>query len=154
MFLVAAVLGPVEGLTEFLPVSSTGHLILVGHWMGFTGNAAATFEVVIQLGAILAVMWLYRQSLVGHALALGRDGTSRRFYGNLVLAFLPAAVLGFKFHDAIKSRLFTPHVVAIALIAGAVAIFVVEMLKLRARSSSVESVSPPQALGIGVAQCA
>lgn len=154
MFQVAVLLGLVEGLTEFLPVSSTGHLILVGHWVGFTGNAAATFEVVIQLGAILAVVVEYRMRLLAHVLMLGRDKTSRRFFGNIVLAFVPAAVLGFLFHDAIKGQLFTPRVVAWALIVGAIAILVVEMLKLRARTTQVENMTLLQALGVGVAQCA
>jgi undecaprenyl-diphosphatase len=150
---IAIVLGVVEGLTEFLPVSSTGHLILVGHWMGFSGAAAATFEIVIQLGAILAVVWEYRQQLLGHARTLG-EPSSRRFWMNLVLAFLPAAGLGLVFHEAIKEHLFNPRNVAWALIVGALAIFAVELLRLRPRSRSIEAVTARQALGIGVAQCA
>ena len=154
MFHIAIVLGLVEGLTEFLPVSSTGHLILAGHWLHFEGPAAGTFEVVIQLGAILAVVCEYRAQLGQHLVALGRDAVARRFYFNLGLAFLPAAFFGFLFHDAIKSQLFTPRNVAYALIVGAIAIFGVEALKLRPRSRTVESVGARQALAIGLAQCA
>lgn len=150
---IAIVLGIVEGLTEFLPVSSTGHLILVGHWMGFTGDLAGTFEVVIQLGAILAVVVETRAMLLRHLRSLGMPG-SRSFFVNLVVAFLPAAVLGVLFHDAIKTQLFNPRNVAWALIAGAVAIFIVERWHPRMRTRTVEAIGMRQALGIGVAQCA
>ena len=150
---IAIVLGIVEGLTEFLPVSSTGHLILVGHWMGFTGDLAGTFEVVIQLGAILAVVVEARAMLLRHLRRLGTPG-SRSFFLNLVVAFLPAAVLGVMCHDAIKTQLFNPRNVAWALIVGAVAIFIVERWHPRMRTQTVEAIGMRQALGIGVAQCA
>jgi hypothetical protein len=153
VFWIVVILGIVEGLTEFLPVSSTGHLILVGHWLGYTGAHASIFEVVIQVGAILAVVWEYRAKLFGSLATLGQP-TSRRFYLNLIIAFLPAAVLGFIFHDAIKERLFGPRPVAYALLAGAAFIVVVEKLPLRVRSRSLDAVSPGQAFGIGIAQCA
>jgi len=153
VFWIVVILGIVEGLTEFLPVSSTGHLILVGHWLGYTGAHASIFEVVIQVGAILAVVWEYRAKLFGTLRTLG-EPTSNRFYLNLIIAFLPAAILGFVFHDAIKARLFGPRPVAYALLAGAAIIVVVEKLPLRARSRSLDAVSPGQALGIGLAQCA
>jgi len=150
---IAIVLGLVEGVTEFLPVSSTGHLILVGHWMGFTGELAATFEVVIQLGAILAIVVEARAALLRHLRALGTPG-SRSYFLNLVIAFMPAAILGFLFHDAIKAQLFNPRNVAWALIVGALAIFAVERWHPPMRTRSVESIGLRQALGIGIAQCA
>ncbi len=152
--LIVVLLGVVEGLTEFLPVSSTGHLILVGHWLRFEGPNATTFHIVIQLGAILAVVVEYRHELFGHVATLGASPASRRYYSNIGLAFLPAGVLGLLLHESIKAHLFTPHNVALALIAGAVAIFVVEALHLRPRTAAVEALSVWQSLGIGLAQCA
>lgn len=154
MLWIVILLGVVEGLTEFLPVSSTGHLILVGHWVGFKGEAANTFEIVIQLGAILAVVWEYRHELVQRTFTLRSDADSRRYYLNVIVAFIPAAILGFIFHETLKEHLFTPRNVALALIVGAVLIYVVEMLHLRPRTHAVERLSYAQALGIGVAQCA
>lgn len=154
MLEIVIILGIVEGLTEFLPVSSTGHLILVGHWLGFTGETANTFEVVIQFGAILAVVWEYRKTLYSHAITIRHDTESRRYYGNILVAFVPAAILGFLFHDTLKEHLFYPRNVAWALIVGAVCIQVVEMLKIKPRTTSVEQMTSRQALGIGFAQCA
>src|SRR5262245_47637512 len=114
------VLGVVEGLTEFLPISSTGHLILVGHWLQREGPFWSVFEVVIQVGAILAVVVEYRSTLFG-ILLRPLESSSRRLLANLVVGFLPAAVLGFLFHDAIKTKLFGPRPVAVALLVGAVA---------------------------------
>jgi undecaprenyl-diphosphatase len=153
MLAIVVVLGIVEGLTEFLPISSTGHLILVGHWLGYRGEQAAIFEVVIQVGAILAVIWEYRRQLLGYLGTPARPA-SRRFYANIILAFLPAAVLGLLFHRVIQSRLFGPLPVAIALLAGAVAILVIEKLPHRAHTRSLDELSYGQSLGIGVAQCA
>ncbi len=150
---IVVVLGLLEGLTEFLPVSSTGHLILAGHWLGFEGDEANTFHIVIQIGAILAVVWEYRRQLFGHALGLRREPAARRYYGNIVLAFLPAAVLGALLHSTLKEHLFTPRVVALALIGGAIAIYIVEMLRLQPRARAVEDMSFRQALGVGMAQC-
>jgi undecaprenyl-diphosphatase len=154
MFGIVVILGIVEGLTEFIPVSSTGHLILVGEWLGFTGDDANTFHIVIQLGAILAVVWEYRTQLVGHALGARRSASSRRYYRNIVVAFLPAAVLGLLFHEVIKEYLFAPRNVALALIVGAVLIYAVEMLRLPMRTKAVEDLSLFQSLGVGFAQCA
>jgi len=149
---IVIILGIVEGLTEFLPISSTGHLILVGNWLGYVGENASTFHVVIQVGAILAVVWEYRARLLVY-FAKPAAPASVRFYVNIILAFLPAAVLGFLFHDAIKEQLFGPKPVAVALLVGAVAIVVIEKLPLRARSMSLDSMGAGQALVIGVAQC-
>jgi undecaprenyl-diphosphatase len=154
MLLIVILLGIVEGLTEFIPVSSTGHLILVGHWVGFTGDAANTFKIVIQLGAILAVVWEYRKELIGHLLTIGSSRRSRRYYLNIFVAFLPAAFLGFLFHETIKEHLFQPRNVALALIVGAILIWVVDSLRLQQRTHEVESLSLPQSLGVGFAQCA
>lgn len=154
MFGIVVILGIVEGLTEFLPVSSTGHLILVGDWLGFTGDGANTFTIVIQLGAILAVVWEYRKPLLENAVDIRRSPESRRYYRNILIAFLPAAVLGFLFHDAIKEHLFTPRNVALALIVGAVMIYAVEMFRLPMRTKAVEALSPAQSLAVGFAQCA
>jgi undecaprenyl-diphosphatase len=148
----AALLGLVEGVTEFIPVSSTGHLILVSHWLGETGEADKTFDIFIQLGAILAIVWLYRERLVHAVAAAGRDEPSRRFLLNLLIAFLPAAIVGFLAHDWIKARLFTPVVVALALVIGGVLILLIERLRPVERVAEVREVRPPTALGIGLAQ--
>ncbi len=150
--LKAALLGLVEGVTEFIPVSSTGHLILAGDWLRFHGDQAKTFEIFIQLGAILAIAWLYRDTLVRVARGLPHDPERRAFAANLVVAFLPAAVVGFLVHDAIKAHLFTPVVVAIALVAGGVIILVIERWPPRTRVESVGGITWPLALGIGLAQ--
>ena len=112
----------VEGVTEFIPVSSTGHLIVVSHWLGEAGERAKTFEIFIQLGAILAIVWLYRARLTA-AVGRGRGAAARAAVSlvNLVLGFIPAAIVGLLAHDWIKARLFTPTVVAVALIVGGVA---------------------------------
>ena len=117
----AAILGIVEGATEFIPVSSTGHLIIAGDWLGFEGRLASVFEVFIQLGAILAVVWLYRVRLLQLAGGVRTDPASRRLAGGLMLAFLPAAVVGLLAHDAIKQHLFNPVSVALALVVGGLA---------------------------------
>jgi undecaprenyl-diphosphatase len=152
VLLKAALLGLVEGVTEFIPVSSTGHLILASHWLGQTGEVAKTFDIFIQLGAILAIVWLYRQRLTHAVVAARSDPASRRFFLNLLIAFLPAAIVGFLAHDWIKQRLFTPTVVASALVAGGLAILLIERLHPRERVPEVGDVQPPTALGIGLAQ--
>ena len=131
--LVALILGIVEGLTEFLPVSSTGHLILAGSLLGYTGERAKVFEIVIQAGAILAVCWEYRARLVGAVAGLGNDPVAQRFVINLAIAFLPAAVLGLLFAKAIKRYLFAPVPVALAFIVGA---FIILWVERRQRNSA------------------
>ena len=150
--LTAALLGLVEGVTEFIPVSSTGHLILASHWLGQTGETAKTFDIFIQLGAILAIVWLYRARLVHALTAARREEPSRRFLLNLMIAFLPAALVGFLAHDWIKARLFTPLVVALALIVGGLLILLIEWLEPTERVPEVLEVRPSTALGIGLAQ--
>jgi undecaprenyl-diphosphatase len=155
-FLVAAILGLVEGLTEFLPVSSTGHLIVAGSLLNFTGERAKLFEIVIQAGAIVAVCWEYRARLLAVARGLPRERSAQRFVLNLLVAFLPAAVLGLAFGSAIKARLFAPVPVAGAFIAGALVILWAER-RQRARPDvvrirSVDELLWTDALKIGVAQ--
>ena len=147
----AVILGIVEGITEFLPISSTGHLILAGDMLGFTGDIAKTFEVFIQLGAILAVVWLYREKVSSSIKGIGSEKTNR-FLLNLLIAFLPAAFLGLAAHSFIKHYLFNPVTVACALIAGGIAIFVVERVVKKPVVLDVDDVSYKQALGIGMAQ--
>ncbi len=151
--LTALALGLVEGVTEFLPVSSTGHLIVIGDLLGFSGNFSKLFDVVIQLGAILAVCWLYRAKLWHTAVTLGGDRASQRFTLNVLLAFLPAVVIGFAAHDFIKRVLFSPLVVAWAFILGGVAILLVERYRPAATADSIESMPAPTALKIGLFQC-
>ena len=148
----AVVLGIVEGVTEFIPVSSTGHLIVAGDWLGWTDGRAKTFEVFIQLGAILAIVWLYRARLGRAAARLSSDPASRRFALSLFIAFLPAAVVGVLAHGFIKQHLFTPMVVAAALVVGGLAILLIERLHPAARIDDAEAVPPRTALGIGLAQ--
>ncbi len=150
----ALFLGIVEGLTEFLPVSSTGHLIIAGHLLGITDARAATFEVVIQLGAILAVVVIYRQRFF----MLLRSDAEHRFSGlrGLFLLFLtsvPASVLGLLSHGVIKERLFAPTPVAWALAVGALLIFLVEALPRRTRYNGIDAITPALALGVGLFQC-
>jgi undecaprenyl-diphosphatase len=152
LLLKAAVLGLVEGATEFIPVSSTGHLILVSNWLGLVDERAKTFDIFIQLGAILAIVWLYRVRLTRAVIAARGDPASRRFLGNLFIAFLPAAVVGFVAHEWIKERLFTPTVVAMALLAGGVLILLIERWAPKPRIQDVMGVPARTALGIGVAQ--
>ena len=125
-WLNAVVLGLVEGATEFIPVSSTGHLILAGRWLSFEGDAEKTFEIVIQLGAILAVLWLYRARVFGTLAHWRSDRASQRLLINLMIAFIPAAVMGLLMHDFITERLFNPRVVAISLVVGGIVMLVIE----------------------------
>ncbi|HEU5171662.1 MAG TPA: undecaprenyl-diphosphate phosphatase [Gemmatimonadales bacterium] len=147
----AAILGVVEGATEFVPVSSTGHLIIAADWLGFEGERAKVFEIFIQLGAILAVVWLYRARLTRLLTAAGDPG-SQRLLGGLFVAFLPAAAVGLLAHEAIKRHLFNPATVAAALVAGGVAILAIERWRPRARIAAVDAVPLATALGIGLAQ--
>ncbi len=152
ILLHALILGIVEGLTEFLPVSSTGHLILVGELLGFNDEKGKVFEIAIQFAAILAVVWEYRARL-GHALVNVRtEPASRRLAINLFVAFLPAAVLGLLFIKQIKYYLFNPMVVASALIIGGVLILWAERRKHVVRAESVDDMTWRDALKIGFAQ--
>ena len=149
---VATILGLLEGATEFIPVSSTGHLIVAGHWLGFEGPVAATFEIFIQLGAILAIVWLYRARLIGALAGWRTRAADRRLVINLALAFVPAAGVGFLIHDWMKEVLFTPSVVAGALIAGGIIILLVERWQPRTVVESLDAIPHRIALGVGLAQ--
>jgi undecaprenyl-diphosphatase len=148
----AAVLGLVEGATEFVPVSSTGHLILVSHWLNLVDERSKSFEIFIQLGAILAVVWLYRERLMHTITGASRDPGSRRFLLNQLIAFLPAALIGFLTHDWIKAHLFDPVVVVVALIVGGVVILLIELWSPRTKVFELNQVPTSTALGIGLAQ--
>ena len=154
----ALILGVVEGLTEFLPVSSTGHLIVVGSLLDFNDDYAKTFDVVIQLGAILAVCWEYRRRIGSVLTGLPTRPDARRFALNVVIATIPAVVLGLLFEKAIKAALFSPLPVAYALVVGGLVILWAEA-RQRARGAvpprvqSVDALSPLDALKVGLAQC-
>jgi undecaprenyl-diphosphatase len=152
LLLVALILGVVEGLTEFLPVSSTGHLIIVGDLLGYNDDASHVFKIVIQLAAILAVCWEYRVRLIEVAVGFPHEPRARRFVGLLVVGFLPAAILGFLFHSTIKGVLFNPIVVATALILGGLLILYIERRRYSPTIHSVDEMKPKQALQVGFAQ--
>lgn len=152
LLLHAFILGIVEGLTEFLPVSSTGHLILVGDLLRFNDERGKLFEIVIQSGAILAVCWEYREKLGRVVGTLHRDADSRRFVVNLFVAFLPLALLGLAFGKAIKAHLFQPVPVALAFIVGAFVIIWAERRPHRIRIESVDDMTAVDALKLGIAQ--
>ncbi len=149
----ALVLGVVEGLTEFLPVSSTGHLILVGDLLDFNDEKGKMFEIVIQCGAILAVCWEYRTKFLAVAGGLFSDRTAQRFVLNLAVAFVPLAVLGLLFGKAIKATLFKPVPVAVAFVVGALVILWAERRQHRIRVQSVDEMTWKDALKVGIAQC-
>ena len=148
----AIIMGIVEGLTEFLPVSSTGHLIVVGSLLNWNDEKGKLFEIVIQFAAILAVCWQYRQRLWTVISTLPNSANSQRFTLNIVLAFLPAAVLGVLFINTIKKYLFAPVPVALAFIIGGVLILWIESVKRTPRVTSVDDVKPADSVWIGFAQ--
>ncbi len=153
IFWQSLLLGVVEGLTEFLPVSSTGHLILLIDLLKFSGPPGKVFEITIQLGAIFAVCWLYRKKLLDVALHLHDRREAQGFAGNLLLAFLPAAVIGVIFHHTIKEYLFSPVVVSIMLVLGGIAILLIEKFRPTAKVHSVNEMDWKLALKIGFFQC-
>ena len=152
----ALILGVVEGLTEFLPVSSTGHLILVSDFLGLADEKSKVFDIVIQLGAILAVFWEFRARFARAFSGLARDPVQQRFAANILVAFLPAAAVGLAFQSQIKAYLFNPITVAAALVLGAVVIIIVERWYERhgaPRVTSVDGMTWRDALKVGLAQC-
>jgi undecaprenyl-diphosphatase len=165
LLLKAAVMGVVEGLTEFLPISSTGHLILAGALLGMDDDKAKVFDIAIQTGAILAVIIVYWEKLAGTVVALPTQKAARRFALNVLIAFLPAVVLGLLFGKFIKAHLFTPTVVASTFIIGGFIILWAEGWGRakpedaqvhpndNARIVNVESMSPLDALKVGLVQC-
>ena len=161
----AAVMGIVEGLTEFVPISSTGHLILTASLLDFEGASVKVFEVAIQTGAMLAVIWEYRERLLRTLRGLATEPTAQRFTRNLLVAFMPAVVFGLAFGSAIKAHLFHPVPVALAFVVGGVIILWVEKRhraaygemdlqgKRQARVESVDDMSALDALKVGLVQC-
>lgn len=149
----AALLGILEGMTEFIPVSSTGHLLLLGHFLGFQ-SAGRSFEVVIQLGAILALLIVYARKIVDTFAAAPRDPAARRFIAAVLLAFLPAAVIGVLAHRIIKEVLFeTPALIASMLILGGIVLLFVDRMKIPVKYEAADRIPPRTALGIGFFQC-
>jgi undecaprenyl-diphosphatase len=143
----------IEGLTEFLPVSSTGHMALAGELIGFKGPSEASFMIIIQLGAILAVCVVYWQRLWAVVRGLHSDPQAQLFARNVVLGFIPSMILGLLAYSWIKQAIGTPVIIAWALIIGGIAILVIERLSHSGKFKSVESFPISTALGIGLAQC-
>lgn len=155
LLLKAAIMGVVEGLTEFLPISSTGHLILTSTLLGWHGEKVKLFEVVIQTGAIMAIVSLYMQRLWSTVVGLPREQVAQRFTGNILLGFFPAALAGVLFIDVIKGVLFSPLVVAGGFIAGGIVMLWVEARQARQpsqRIDDIDAVGWKDALGIGLIQ--
>jgi undecaprenyl-diphosphatase len=150
-YLIAILLGIVEGVTEFLPISSTGHLILAEHL--FPGAVPDTFETMIQLGAILAVVVLYFEKLWGAFITIPSSAASRQFAAAIIVAFLPAMALGALLHDFIKTVLFSPFVVAVAMVVGGVLILLAERFRPKPRIVDVDDIDLMTALKIGACQC-
>ncbi|WP_426124696.1 undecaprenyl-diphosphate phosphatase [Pararhizobium sp. PWRC1-1] len=149
----ALILGLIEGLTEFIPVSSTAHVLLAGHFLGFK-SPGNTFAVLIQLGAILAILLVYFQRLLSIALALPSSANARRFVLSVLLAFLPAAVIGAIAHDFIKTVLFeTPMLICIVLIIGGVILYAIDRMPLKPIYRDVMDYPPSLAFKIGLFQC-
>lgn len=165
LLLKAAVMGIVEGLTEFLPISSTGHLILASSLLDFTGDTVKVFDIAIQTGAMLAVVWEYRARLAATVRGIGHDPRARRFAANVVIAFLPAVAVGLLFGGWIKEHLFYPVPVAVALIAGGFVILWIERRHRHlygerdlegarlARVETVDDMTALDALKVGLLQC-
>jgi len=157
LLIKAAIMGIVEGLTEFLPISSTGHLILAGALLGFDDDKAKVFDIAIQTGAIFAVILVYWQKIRDTLVALPSEKQAQRFALNVFIAFVPAVILGLLFGKAIKAHLFTPVVVASTFIIGGFIILWAERRQQKnpsvARIHDVESMTPMDALKVGLAQC-
>lgn len=154
LLLKAVVMGIVEGVTELLPISSTGHLILAADLMNFLqGDKRTLFEIFIQMGAMLAIVWEYRRKIFGSLLGIGRPGVERNLYVNVALAFFPAALIGFLLSDFIMSYLFSPYVVAGGFIVGGFVIIWVEKFAYAPRVQEMDDLSYGDALKVGLCQC-
>jgi undecaprenyl-diphosphatase len=149
----AVLLGIVEGITEFLPISSTGHQIIVADLIGFGGERARAFNIIIQLGAILAVVWEYRRKILDVVVGLPNQRSAQSFTFNLLLAFLPAAVIGVIFSDLIHEFLFNPITVAAALVVGGVVMLWAEKRPHAVQAETVDDMRWSHALKVGCAQC-
>ncbi|MDX1367378.1 undecaprenyl-diphosphate phosphatase [Pseudomonas sp.] len=147
------ILGIVEGITEFLPISSTGHQIIVADLIDFSGERAMAFNIIIQLGAILAVVWEFRRKIIEVVVGLPRVSEAQRFTANLVIAVLPAVILGVAFADLIHQYLFNPITVAAALIVGGVVMLWAERREHVIHAESVDDMNWKDALKVGCAQC-
>jgi undecaprenyl-diphosphatase len=152
LLIKALILGIVEGLTEFLPISSTGHLIVASDLLDFTDTNATLFTIVIQVGAILAICWEYRQKIVAVLMGLTRDTQARQFLVNIAIAFLPLAILGVLFGKWIKAVLFKPLPVALAFIVGGLIILWAEKRQHTVRVETVDALNVRDALLLGIAQ--
>jgi len=152
LFFKVVFLGIIEGLTEFIPVSSTGHLIVASDMIRFDNDFSKLFEVVIQLGAILAVVWLYREEIIKLVLSIFSDKKSFSFAVNLLIAFIPASVVGFFFHGVIKMYLFNPVTVAAALVAGGIAIIIIEKIDIKEKTPEALDIDKKSALIVGLSQ--
>jgi len=165
LLIKAAIMGVVEGLTEFLPISSTGHLILTASLLNFTGETVKVFEIAIQTGAMFAVIWEYRERLKRTVTGITHDPVAQRFALNVAIAFVPAVVLGLAFGNMVKEHLFHPVPVAMAFIVGGIIILLVERRHRRlygdmdmqgarrARVETVDDMTPLDALKVGLVQC-
>ena len=149
----ALILGVVEGLTEFLPVSSTGHQIVVADLIGFDGQRAKAFNIIIQLGAILAVMWEYRRKILSVVVGLPSEAPAQKFTANLLVAFIPAVIMGLLFADLIEKWLFNPITVASALVVGGLIMLWAEKRPHKVVAEEVDDMRWQQALKVGCAQC-
>ncbi|MBW8454880.1 undecaprenyl-diphosphate phosphatase [Stutzerimonas stutzeri] len=149
----ALILGVVEGITEFLPVSSTGHQIIVADLIGFGGERALAFNIIIQLGAILAVIWEYRRRIIDVVVGLPKERQAQKFTVNLLIAFMPAVVLGVAFADLIHEYLFNPITVAAALVIGGIVMLWAERRDHAIRAETVDDMTWTLALKVGFAQC-
>ncbi|WP_285962074.1 undecaprenyl-diphosphate phosphatase [Pseudomonas tohonis] len=149
----ALILGVVEGITEFLPISSTGHQIIVADLIGFGGERFQAFNIIIQLGAILAVVWEYRRKIFDVVVGLPRERSAQRFTGNLLVAFFPAVILGVAFADLIHHYLFNPITVATALVIGGVIMLWAERRDHLIQAETMDDMNWKQALKVGLAQC-
>lgn len=149
----ALILGIVEGITEFLPISSTGHQIIVADLIDFRGERAMAFNIIIQLGAILAVVWEFRRKIIEVVLGLPRERAAQRFTGNLLIAFFPAVILGVSFADLIHRYLFNPITVASALVVGGLVMLWAERRNHLVHADGVDDMRWTDALKIGCAQC-
>ena len=154
LILKALVMGVVEGLTELLPISSTGHLILAGELMDFwTKEKRVVFEIFIQMGAMMAIVWEYRQKIFSSLWGLGKPGVERNLYINVAIAFFPFILIGFLFADFIRAFLFSPYVVAAGFILGGLAIMWVEKRAYHPEVDDMDRITPLRALKVGLCQC-